>query len=212
MKCSKDNHATGADDVNTAVLRKGRENFELMWAAAHAHRSAQKGKMDSALINSVEKFLLRAQKAGVSGELADKNEMIKVNEQLGGIIPEWYIDLITSYPICAMEFQWQAYPEEDDFDGRSNIFWSRPSDILRESKELCPGASLLGEGYFNVACDDDGMGDPYFINANSGNNPPFYEVYHEKVKDPETQVGEFDVRKISERLSDFFDMAFFENE
>ncbi len=125
--------------------------------------------MDSALKNSVEKFLIRAHDAGVSGKIADKDEIIKVNDQLGGIIPEWYIELITTYAICAIEFQWQAYPEEEDFDGRSNIFWSRPSDILKESKELYPGVGLLKDGYFNVACDDDGMGDPYFIKVNEGN-------------------------------------------
>ena len=168
--------------------------------------------MDDNLKESLEKFLKRAQEAGVSGERADKGELSKVNDQLGGIIPDWYIELITSYPLCAIYFQWQAYPEEDDFDGRSNIFWSRPSEILKESKELYPGIGLLKEGYFNIACDEDGMGDPYFINADSGNNPAFYRVYHEKVKDPETQIGEHDGRKVSERLSDFFDLALFENE
>lgn len=168
--------------------------------------------MDNVLKNSVEKFLERAHNAGVSGKLADKDEIIEVNEKLGGLIPDWYIDLITSYPICAMELQWQAYPEEDDFDGRSSIFWSRPSEILKESTELYPGIGLLNDGYFNVACDNDGLGDPYFINAKGGNNPPFYEVYHEKVKDPETQIGEFDGRKVTERLSDFFDIALFEDE
>ncbi len=53
--------------------------------------------------------------------------------------------------------------------------------------------------------------DPYFMKADESSNPPFYQVYHEKVKDPETQVGKFDGRKVSEKLSDFFDSAVFED-
>ena len=166
--------------------------------------------MDRQLEDAVKRFLQRAQQAGMAGELADESEVKKVNEELGGIIPNWYIELVTTYPICALQFQWQAYPEEDDFDGRSSVFWSRPADILKESRDLYPGAGLIKDGYFNVACDEDGTGDPYFINSNEGNNPPLYEVYHERVKDPETQVGEFDGRKASERLSAFFDNALFE--
>lgn len=160
-------------------------------------------------MHSVEKLLNRAEKFGVKGTIANRAEIEEINIKLGGVIPTWYIELISTYHLCELEFEWQEYPTEDDFDGRSSVFWSRPSEIWNETHEAYPGVGIFQEGYFNIACDDDGMGDPYFISANDGDNPTVYHVYHEGVTGADTKVGEFDAGIAAQKLSGFFDKAIF---
>lgn len=166
--------------------------------------------MNNELIAAIERFLSRAEVAGCAGAKAGKNEIESVNEKIGGVIPNWYIDLLTRYPLCGIEFQWQEYPEEDDFDGRSSVMWSRPSDVFDESYDAYPGYEIIDKGFFNVACDFDGMGDPYFIDSGAGDNPPLYRVYHEGAQGADIQVGEFDAGIAAPKLSEFFDKAIFE--
>lgn len=166
--------------------------------------------MNPKLKKAVEAFLVRFNESAAMGQKAERNEIEEVNKQLGGIIPTWYIELITTYPICGISFQWQAFPPEDDFDGRSWVMWSRPQDTLTESTELFPGIDLLTLGYFNVACDEDGTGDPYFISAADGDNPTLYQVYHEKLTGVETTVGNWDAAVAADTLSQFFDNAIIE--
>ena len=78
--------------------------------------------MNEQLKNSVERLLRRAEANGVAGERADRAKLEAINRKLGGIIPDWYIELLRQYPVCGLEFAWQEYPEEDDFDGRSHVF------------------------------------------------------------------------------------------
>ena len=140
----------------------------------------------------------RANAIGVEGVVADKSVLDALCTKLNGTIPDWYVELVSTYPLCGLECQWQAYEPEDDWDGCSDILWSRPEDILSESNELYPGLGIIKLGFFNVACDENGSGDPYFINCNEGDNPPFYQVYHEKYAGgTETKAGDFDARIVA---------------
>ena len=167
--------------------------------------------MNVELEESIQRFLARAAEANEEGTVAERKEIEEVNNRLEGIIPAWYIDLITTHPICGIECQWQQYPEEEDYDGRATLRWSPPQDIWWESHEGYPGAGILELGYFSVACDWDGMGDPYFISVNEGDHPPLYQVYHEHYKgDPELMIGDFQGRLVGKSLSEFFDQAMFD--
>ncbi|MCP4344326.1 MAG: hypothetical protein GY795_02235 [Desulfobacterales bacterium] len=163
--------------------------------------------MNIELKKSLDKSLKKAEADGVSGNKASKTEFNDINLKLGGIIPDWYIELLTTYPLCGLVFEWQEYPEEDDFDSRSSVFWSRPSDIWDETHGAYPGAGIFEKGYFNIMCDDDGMGDPYFMSSNDGDNPTVLHVYHEGVIGADTKIGEFDAGIAAKKLSEFIDKA-----
>jgi hypothetical protein len=165
--------------------------------------------MNERLKQSVERLLNRAKSANVAGRTVEKNEIEEVNSRLSGLIPGWYVELLTKYPLCGLEFWWQQFPEEDDFDGRSNVLWSRPSDIWDETHEAYPGIAILEEGFFNVGCDCDGMGDPYFIDSKAGEDPPVYRVYHEGAIGADARIGGFDADVVAKSLSDFFDSMSF---
>jgi hypothetical protein len=169
-----------------------------------------RGQMNPELKQAIEAFLSRFIESGELGQQAERDEVEVLNRRLGGIIPTWYAELITTYPICGISFQWQAFPPEDEFYGRSSVMWSRPQDTLIESTELYPGIDLLSIGFFNVACDEDGTGDPYFISATDGDNPTLYQIYHEKLIDAETTVGNWDAAIAAASLSQFFDNAIIE--
>lgn len=107
---------------------------------------------------------------------------------MGNRIPGWYLELVTTVPICGLELGWQAYERGDDFDGIKWLYWSDPLDMRSESLECYPGIAILQRGYINVASDSTSGGDPYFIPTDQGDNPPLFQVYHDVSDDPEVIV------------------------
>jgi hypothetical protein len=119
--------------------------------------------------------------------------------------PAWLLDLLTAIPLCGLRLGWQAYPPEPGFDG---VLWVEVSDaagILSESLELYPGLAITPAGYVNFG-GSDGSGDPYFICAYEGDDPPLYEVYHDVGSEAEAILAEGRT-VVSPRLSEFFRVA-----
>ncbi len=88
------------------------------------------------------------------------------------------------------------------------MLWVEVSDaagILSESLELYPGLGILPAGYVNFG-GSDGTGDPYFICAHAGDDPPLYEVYHDVGSEAETILAE-GRNLVSPRLSEFLRLA-----
>ncbi len=61
----------------------------------------------------------RAEESGHIGLREERGEWQKLNVDLGSIIPEWYIELVTSVPLVGLEFGWQISEPEKDDDGVS---------------------------------------------------------------------------------------------
>ncbi|MFO7603600.1 MAG: SMI1/KNR4 family protein [Gammaproteobacteria bacterium] len=165
--------------------------------------------MNNELKLAVETFISKASESGQTGKAIDKNECIQLNEKLNLIIPEWYQELITTYPLSGIEFMWQAFEPKEDFDGLSTIWWADADNIYSETSETMPGAKLLKEGYFCVACDNDGIGDPYFINSTDGENSTVYQVSHELLAESELIISGFTAAIVGKKLSEVFDNAIF---
>ena len=165
--------------------------------------------MNDELQIAVEAFITKASESGQTGKAVDINECVKFNDKLNLIIPDWYQELITTYPLSGIEFMWQAFEPEEDFDGLSTVWWADTDNIYSETSELMPGARILKEGYFCVACDN--IGDPYFINSKDGENPTVYQVSHELLAESKLIISGFTAKVVGKKLSDVFDNAIFES-
>lgn len=130
-------------------------------------------------------------------------EMQKLNTDCDGLIPGWYIEMMTTYPLCGLSFEWQAFEPDGNFNGVSTAGWSSPRHMRGEMFDAYPGEAIRPRGYINVALDENGGGDPYFIPTNRGDNPPLFQVYHDVSDDPD-EIIQDGMKMAAEKLSDFF--------
>ena len=143
----------------------------------------------------------RLRSAGADSFIATEEQCAALADSLGLPLPQWLSALLQSYALCGAELFWQAYPPEDDFDGRSYITLADPDRMAIESVELTPGREILPLGFVCIAADDDGIGDPYFIPL-AEEDPPVYQVRHDNDAE-EHQIGPHQARRVARHLSDF---------
>jgi hypothetical protein len=132
--------------------------------------------------------------------------MAGLNAEMNARIPAWYVELLTSIPICGLELEWQADVPDDEDDGIAWIEWCGVKGIRSESLECYPGRAILERGYINVASDSTGGGDPYFIPTDQEDDPPVYQVFHD-MGDQADQILAEGRQLIAPSLSDFFRFA-----
>jgi hypothetical protein len=163
--------------------------------------------MNQNLKRSVIAILERAGSVAQAGSRAAPEEMMALNQECGGIIPGWYIELVTTYPLCGLELGWQSSAPDEDDDGVSWMHWSDPAGMRREMLEYYPGVAIHGRGYINVAGCSHGTGDPYFIRARDGDDPAVIQVAHDVSDDPELILRD-GIFVVAGRLSELFTNAF----
>ena len=162
--------------------------------------------MNQNVQRSVIALLERAGTAAQPGSRAALEEMIALNQECGGIIPDWYIELVTTYPLCGLELGWQSSAADEDDDGVSWMRWSDPAGMRSEMLECYPGMAIRGRGYVNVAGCSHGTGDPYFIRALDEDDPAILQVAHDVSDDPELVLRD-GVFVVAGRLSELFTNA-----
>ena len=146
----------------------------------------------------------RLRAAGASSFMATEQQYAALAASVGLPLPQWLAALLQNYPLCGAELFWQAYPPEDDFDGRSYIILADPGQMAAESTELTPGCDILPLGFVCIAGDGDGIGDPYFIPLGE-EDPRVYQVHHDNIA-AEDQIGPHPARLVAHHLSDFLNM------
>lgn len=162
--------------------------------------------MDAQLKRSVEEFVKRTTGTISQGKAIDVGALLELNNRLQNTLPDWFIELVSSYPLSEAEIDFPLYEPEDDYDGYVTIEIAKPEDIFNETNESYPGIAIKPLGYFCFGTDPTGGGDPFFIPNNKGENPPVFQVYHD-VSDQGEAIEKGGIEKIAESLSDFFDKA-----
>lgn len=162
--------------------------------------------MDSQLKKSLHDFINRAKGTKSEGKIVDRETLIKLNDKLDNIIPDWFINLLSSYPLMGAELDFPLYEPDADYDGHISIQFAAAEDIFSETVECYPGVALSGLGYFCFGVDPSGGGDPFFIQNNKGDNPPIFQVYHD-VSDSGEIIEREGMEKLADSLSDFFNKA-----
>ena len=63
--------------------------------------------MNAEVEKAASELVKRATAAGLVGSVADSAELQRVNEDLGGKLPDWYTELILTFPLCGLDLGWQ---------------------------------------------------------------------------------------------------------
>ena len=135
--------------------------------------------MNPAVMSEALALVARARANGHTGSVGDAAEWERLSSDLGGIIPEWYIELTTSVPLVGLEIGWQSSEPEQDDDGLAWLYWMGADDTRSEALEAYPGIAVVRRGYICVASCLHRTGDQYFIPTNQGDDPPLYNTYHD---------------------------------
>ena len=161
-------------------------------------------KMNPIVYQEAVSLAERAKVAGEKGKTASPRELSALNSDMGGRIPDWYIELVTSVPICGLEFALNA----NDEDGVL-IEWSDSNGMRGESLECYPGLAILERGFINIGGDPIGSGDSFFINGpEGGDDPPVFQVYHD-ISDEADEIIRRGLNLIAPSLSTLFREASF---
>ena len=161
--------------------------------------------MDARVKQAASGLVERATTAGLVGAVADVAQLHQLNQDLGGKLPDWYAELLATFPLCGLELGWHD-DDDEDTDDVWWMLWSTPEHLRGESLEAYPGLAILERGYINVALCAHGSGDPYFIPTDKGENPPIYQVYHD-VSDEADEILKEGLKLVSASLSEFFETA-----
>lgn len=160
------------------------------------------------LTKEIEKLLDSIESVGT---IVDRAEIISLSNDIGGVIPDWYVDLLAKYPLTGLELGWLAYPEQC---GDDQLSWVEfiDMDTLRELNTASfPGILLNPLGYLVFAYGTTWAGNCLAFHVADGDNPPIYEIWHDAASDKDemlNSIAEFKgVTKISDQLSDFFKNA-----
>ena len=137
------------------------------------------GTDSSPVLREAAAFAARAAANGFTGYREDVAEWRQLNADLGGIIPEWYVTVMTTLPLAGLELGRQSYEPEPGDDGLFWLDWMDIDGTRGEMLEAHPGIPLLQAGYLCVAGCSHGTGNQYFIPTTEGDDPPFYNVYHD---------------------------------
>src|SRR6185436_16224194 len=95
----------------------------------------------------------RLRSAGAGSFMATEAQHAALATSFGRPLPQWLSALLQNYSLCGAELFWQAYPPEDDFNGRSYITLADSKRIAVESVELTPGCEILPLGFVCIAAD-----------------------------------------------------------
>jgi hypothetical protein len=158
--------------------------------------------VNAEVLAAAQDLVQRAESVGIRGRVADPAAMEAAQKSLGGMIPDWYVELLTTVPLCRLEIGWEKYLSAHEPYGVELIRWSGPSE-LGDDPETCPPAIRnFRNGSICVGTYVNGT-EPYVMPVTEGDDPPIYQVYHD------TSSGRDEVlfRLVCRKLSVLFRVA-----
>lgn len=155
---------------------------------------------------SVSNFLEKSEEVG---RVLVRADLDALNQKLDGLIPDWFIEIVTTLPVSGVNIRWQAFPPDDDFDGIEEITLLDTSLLNECNLESYPGKYLWINGYFTFGYGANWAGNCFAFNPDEGSNPPIYEIWHDAAHDPEGMLVAIKekkgVRIVVSKFSDLFD-------
>lgn len=156
----------------------------------------------SDLLHNAQDLVERAGSVGRTGSRIDPEEFAALPDALRRHIPAWYVELMTTVPLAGLTFD-HGTPDDDGDLRPWSLIWSSAEHMSSESLEAYPGLPVLTHGYFNVALDATGGGDPFFIKNDLSNDPPVWQIYHD-VSDDADEILADGLVEVAPRLSALF--------
>ncbi len=167
--------------------------------------------MNTSVFTAACNLVERAKAHGHVGTMSAASSWEQLNSELGGVIPSWYVELVTTIPLCNLEFGWQECEPEGNYDGVAWLQWLDVQELRGTLLNYPIASSLLKQSYLCVAHCSHGSDDEYFLPIDQGNNPPLYQVDHEEaiyqIEGEATDVMQAAGRIIAPSLSQLFASA-----
>jgi hypothetical protein len=171
--------------------------------------------MNSELANLIKDFIDRHPSIDRSGKVTARNELAKFDLKWTMLLPTWYIDLLTTYPIAGAEITVPFHFGQLDLKAkpieglpRLTITMNDLSTTYRESVSAFPGCELISDKYLCIARDEFTTGEGIYINL-AEDDPGMVLVFHDKGKSNEELIRS--AEKILDRFSDLFRIGEIEN-
>jgi hypothetical protein len=157
--------------------------------------------MHPSVKQAVERYLARSID---TGRRVSHAEIKELQARLTVPLPDWYVELLLTYPLAGLFLDYPLYEAEGEYDGFFSIEIANLQNIYSETEECHPGLAIKELGYACLAIDPTGGGDPYFMRVVEGDNPSVYQVYHDG-GDVGTEIEAGGMVKIADSLAEFFD-------
>jgi hypothetical protein len=159
--------------------------------------------MNPSVKQAIEAFLAKVTQPG---KIIGAAEMKELQARLSHTLPDWYEELLSTYPLAGMSLEYPIYAPDGDDDGFQTLKIARTRDIYAETEEAYPGLAIKDLGYVCLATDSTGGGDPYFMKVKDKGHSPVFQVYHD-VSDVGTEIEAGGMEKIADSLAEFFTKA-----
>jgi hypothetical protein len=158
--------------------------------------------MNPLVQQAVTSYLAAATTQDHEGKIISPGEMQELQSQLTVPLPDWYVEVLLSYPLAGAHLNY-PYPPENGNEGYARLKLATTRDIYSETEKCYPGLAIRELGYACLATDPTGGGDPYFMKVADGDNPAVYLVYHD-VSDIGKEIEQEGMVKIADSLAEFF--------
>lgn len=166
--------------------------------------------------DSVLDFFVRFPYAAELGRVTDKSEFDKLPKNILDAIPNWYKDLLTTYPIANLEIAipndfGQAFLMSKPFD-QLPLFEFRflPVDkIVTHSTSIFPGFTLFRRKFITIAEDHNSTGEGIFIDTRKADPIPYLIFFHAGASQEDLLN---DAEALTESFSSLFEYGQLHNE
>ncbi len=139
--------------------------------------------MNENIKESIERLLLKY--ANLKGNKTSLKKFDNLDKTLKCVLPEWYIEFLTKYPVANIEIGVPFNYGWDSLKGKSReelplmeIFINDIETIEECAVELFPGFELIKGNYLCIALPNPDEGDGFYINVKE-ENPKVIYVYHD---------------------------------
>ena len=151
--------------------------------------------MHSDVIKTVSDFVLKAKGTDSEGQIISLDKLTDLNGKLTSPLPDWFVQLYSTFPLSGSQLDFPQYEPEDDFDGHITIELATLQNIYDEMELCYPGIAIKGLGYFCIAVQNASSGDQYFTTSRHGGNPPVFQVFHD-VSDVGEEIDRTEWKKL----------------
>jgi hypothetical protein len=142
----------------------------------------------------------------LNGRVISDTEAARLRKALpGALVPDWLIEILTSYPLTGVEFELSE--EDDESELGAEVEWLAPKAIIEESTKLFPGIAAIKLGYLPIGECLTGSGDPYFLKMDGGDDPPLVRIPHEAGDGKSRNLDESQIEQVARSLSKFLQQA-----
>lgn len=135
-------------------------------------------QIDERLGNACSRILSMVERPG---RRSNRLQLDSVNARFGRTLPEWYLDMMSAFPLAGLSLGWR----DPSLEGETS--WIRLGDErwFAECFDSYPSMYVRNRGYFPIGWGDLNAGNVFLLQSNSDPSGPLFELWHDVSHDPD---------------------------